>query len=244
MPVPDADTAYRLLREAPGPSPWWCRGSIPSALGPLVWKKLDQPSGFNLLLDPEGQPRLALPMYIWFCVLNEGWMLLWSRRYGVEGINPLPVTIHLLNLDQLRRLTDLDRWLVQEPTPADPHFAIAPEFCASTTISSAYPPGRHELSLPHPFERIPEFLIVTENPSLPRKPGEASYCIYTVDPVERSIEVFPQDWFNDGSPDYGYQWITCATRDPKTRRLLVSGIRIDNFILDETGRRIEQRLPR
>jgi hypothetical protein len=46
------------------------------------------------------------------------------------------------------------------------------------------------------------------------------------------------------APDYGYQWITCATRESTTRRLLVSGIRIDTFVLDETGRQIELRLPR
>lgn len=119
---------------------------------------MDKPSGFNVRMDSEAQPRLVLPMYIWF--------------------------------------------------------------------------------------RVPEFFVVADNPVLPKAAGAASFCIYAVDPAAHRIEVFPQDWFNDGTPNYGYQWITCATRDPATRRLLVSGIRIDNFILDETGRRIEQRLPR
>ncbi|MEW6436340.1 MAG: hypothetical protein AB1508_04125 [Pseudomonadota bacterium] len=133
--------------------------------------------------------------------------------------------------------------MAQEPPPVAPHFSIAPEFCAVTEISAAHTAGKHDLSLPAAFDRVPEFIVVSENPALPKEWGKGSFCLYAIDPANRSLEVFPQDWFNDGTPDYGYQWITCATRDPATRRLLVGGIRIDSFILDETGRRIELRLP-
>jgi hypothetical protein len=197
-------------------------------------------------MDSERQPRLVLPMYIWFRVLDDGWMLLWSRDHPLT--QPLavsaPIVVQLINLDHLRRLPDLDQWLAQKPPSVEPYFLITPEFCAKAEISAAYEPGKHALSLRPAFDRAPEFFVITQNPALPKAPGCASFCIYAVDPAAHSIEVLPQDWFNDGTPDYGYQWITCATRDPETRRLIVSGFRIDNFVLDETGRRIEQRLPR
>ena len=117
----------------------------------------------------------------------------------------------------------------------NPHFLIAPESYACVEISTAYEPGKHVLSLPSVFDRVPEFFVVAENPTLPKAVAAPSFCIYAVNPAAREIEVFPQDWFNDGTLDYGYQWITCATRDPATRRLLVSGIRIGKFVLDETG---------
>jgi hypothetical protein len=243
LALPDPHTAYRLLREAPGPSPWWCRNSISSALGPLAWKKVDTPAGFNVLLDSEEKPRLALPMYIWFRPLEEGWMLLWRTRHDAQLAMPTAIVVQLLNVDQLRRLADLDQWLGQTPPPVDPHFSAPSEFCATTEISAAYAAGEHSLSLPPAFERVPEFFVVAQNPALPTEPGGATFCIYAVDPAARTIEVSPQDWFNDGTPDYGYQWITCATRDPASRRLLVSGFRIDSLILDETGRQVEQRLP-
>jgi hypothetical protein len=197
--LPDTHIVYSLLRQAPGPSPWWCRDPIASALGPLVWKKLDQPPGFNALMDSEGRPRLALPMYIWFQVLGEGWMLLWNRQRSVGQIVPSPILVHLLNVDHLRRLVDLDRWLAEKPAPVDPYFWVSPEFCVSTEIRPAYPPGKHELLLPSAFDRVPEFFIVTDNPALPTQSGNASFCIYAIDPAARSIEVFPQDWFNDGA---------------------------------------------
>lgn len=180
-------------------------------------------------------------MEIWFQVLIDGWMLLWSRWR--RGLIVPPFRVYLVKLDHLRQLADLNRWLAQKPTPVDPYFLAAPQYCASTEIRCAYPPGKHDLFLPPTFDRVPEFFIVAENPTLPKPSGTASFCIYAIDPAAHSIEVYPQDWFNDGRPDYGYQWITCVTRDPATRRLLVSGIRIDSFVLDETGRQIELQLP-
>jgi hypothetical protein len=181
-------------------------------------------------------------MYIWFQVLDEGRMLLWNRGYDRT---PSSIPVHLINIDHLHRLVDLDRWLAQKPAPVDPYFRVDPEFCISTEIRRAYPPGKHELLLPPAFDCVPEFFIVADNPTLRKQSGRASsVCIYAIDAAARSIEVFPQDWFNDGTPDYGYQWITCATRDPPTRRLLVGGFRIDNFVLDASGRQIELRLPR
>jgi hypothetical protein len=243
LAFPDPHTAYRLLREAPGPSPWWCRNSITSLLGPLTWKKLDKPSGVNVLLDSDGEPRLVLPMYTWFRPLEEGWMLLWRMHHGEQPALPVGIIVQLLNVDQLRRLTDLDQWLARTPTSVDPHFVVASEFRACTEVSTAYAAGKHDLTLPPAFDRVPEFFVVSQNPALPREPDGATFCIYAIDPTARTIDAIPQDWFNDGKPDYGYQWITCATRDPATRRLLVSGFRIDSLVLNETGRGVEQRLP-
>jgi hypothetical protein len=184
-------------------------------------------------------------MYNWFQPLDEGWMLLWSRRHAPDQLAAIsvPIVVLLLNLDHLRQLQDLDQWSAEEPAPITPHFSTAPEFCATAEISAAYTAGKHHLSLPAAFTHVPEFFIVTDNPTLPKVQETASSCVYAVDPAKQSIEVLPQDWFNEGKLDYGYQWITCVTRDATTRRLLVSGVRIDNFILDETGRRVEQRLP-
>jgi hypothetical protein len=243
MSLPDAQTAYDLLRNSAGPSPWRCNAPIPSALGLLTWKALDLPHGANALIDLKAQPRLALPMYVWFQVLDTAQMLLWKRIYTSERMAAPPIRIQLLDLDHFRPL-NLNMWSTIEARSVDPYFEIAPEFCACSEISSAFSPGVHSLSLPPAFDRVPEFFIVGENPGLSKAQGGASTCVYAVDPSSRRIEVLPQKWFNEGKLDYGYQWIACATRDPASRRLIVGGFRIDNYILDETGTQVEQRLPR
>lgn len=244
LKVPDSEAALRLIREAPGPSPWWCRGTVPSAFGALRWEqaKAPKPTGSNLLIDTENRPRLVLPMYVWLRLLDDGWMLLW-RRHPSHG-EPAQVIAELIQLDNLKVLTHIEERVSQASSQQRPIFDIAPGFASTFEMITAMSPGTHSLDMPEAFQRVPEFFIISENAALPQKPGTASCCIYAIDPGRQTVEVIPQDWFNDGRLDYGYQWITCAARDSESKRLIVGGIRIDNFILDEAGRQIDVRLPR
>ncbi|MBI5301277.1 MAG: hypothetical protein HY868_04000 [Chloroflexi bacterium] len=52
------------------------------------------------------------------------------------------------------------------------------------------------------------------------------------------VEVYPQDWFNKGDYDFGYQWITRVARD-EDGKIIGDGIRLDRFRLDASGRNIE-----
>src|SRR5271155_257958 len=134
-------------------------------------------------------------------MLDEGWMLLWRRRHSADPLvaASIPIVIQLLNVDHLRRLADVEQWLAQKPSPVDPYFfSIAPEFCATAEISAAYTAGKYDLNLPSTFARVREFFIVTDNPTLPKVPDTASTCLYAVDPARQSVEVIPQDWFNNG----------------------------------------------
>jgi hypothetical protein len=47
---------------------------------------------------------------------------------------------------------------------------------------------------------------------------------------------YPQDWFNKSNCDFDYQWITRAIRDPKTNLIHGQGIRLSDFVLDESNR--------
>ena len=62
--------------------------------------------------------------------------------------------------------------------------------------------------------------------------------LWCLQPRDGVLDMLPQDWFNAGDFDRGYQWPTRAARDDKTRRIVGDGIRIEPFVLDESGRRI------
>lgn len=51
--------------------------------------------------------------------------------------------------------------------------------------------------------------------------------------------MIPQDWFNHGDYDFGYQWVTLVAREPGDR-IVGEEIRIGAFVLDETGRRVSE----
>jgi hypothetical protein len=54
------------------------------------------------------------------------------------------------------------------------------------------------------------------------------------------VEVLPQKWFVAEKADVGYQWITRAARDRESHRIFGDGIRVDGFVLQEDGMRLER----
>jgi hypothetical protein len=162
-------------------------------------------------------------------------MLLWWREQSSPRVSLL-----ILNLDQLRIIDDIDQWLPKTPGATKPCFATAPEFSIEFEFGCAIAPGKHAFTLPAAFSSVPEFFVITNNPALPDTPGTDNCCVYAIDPSASTIDVLPQDWFNHGGLDYGYQWITSIARDPATRRLVGGGFRINNFALDETGRNLSK----
>lgn len=66
--------------------------------------------------------------------------------------------------------------------------------------------------------------------------GHGNLALMVASPADDRIKLYPQDWFNDGQVDLGYQWVTRVARDPRTRRVRGDGIRIDPFALDQTLR--------
>jgi hypothetical protein len=234
---PNQLSLSQLLESAAGPSPWYCRHPISSTLGPLRWQRSAIRDDINLLVDIDDTPRLALPFFIWFRPLDDGRMLLWRSQRDFNR----QVSVEIVNLDQLRPLTELEAWLTRNPMPGSPFYSTAPQFAGSFQFVPALEPGMHQFVLPVAFFDVPEFFVITDNSLLPTIPNGASCCIYAIDPGRGTIDVLPQDWFNEGPIDIGYQWITRITRHPATGRLIGGGIRIENFVLDETGRRIASR---
>ena len=68
------------------------------------------------------------------------------------------------------------------------------------------------------------------------KSGRGNLALMHLNPVQGTLQLYPQDWFNDAPIDFGYQWVTRVARDPKTGRIHGDGIRIDPFTLDMSMR--------
>jgi hypothetical protein len=62
--------------------------------------------------------------------------------------------------------------------------------------------------------------------------------LWTLKPKDGMLTVAPQDWFNKGDFDRGYQWPTRVARDPHSGAIVGDGIRIGTFILDGTHRNV------
>jgi hypothetical protein len=66
--------------------------------------------------------------------------------------------------------------------------------------------------------------------------SKANLALLVANPRASTYRLCPQDWFNGGSFDYGYQWATRVFRDPVTKQVHGEGIRIGSFVLDDSLR--------
>jgi len=99
-----------------------------------------------------------------------------------------------------------------------------------------------EVQFPDELKAKQELLILCYSSAIKPGPqsGHANQALLVANPSERHIRLYPQDWFNDGRVDLGYQWVTRVVRDPRTNRVRGDGIRIGAFVLDDTLRNLQQ----
>ena len=97
-----------------------------------------------------------------------------------------------------------------------------------------------EVSFAEQLKQSQEFLILCSSSAILPGPqsGHGNLALMVANPVQGSIRLYPQDSFNDGQEDLGYQWVTRVAREPRTGRIWGDGIRINPFILDDTLRKL------
>lgn len=70
-------------------------------------------------------------------------------------------------------------------------------------------------------------------------PNKITCAIFVFDWKKRQVQVLPQDWFNQGNYDFGYQWITRVARRIDGS-IIGDGIRLGIFELDSTNRQVNK----
>ena len=196
----------------------------------LIWKFKEKYYSSSLY-DKEGKQLtfFADRPYIHLSE-NKDKFIIW-RRSDKEDTNSCTINISLYATKDLQPIS---KGLIGENKSI---INALPQ--AQTTLSLSGENLQFKVDLPQEFKEFGEFLIVAEIPRLYTE-GQANYsqntAIISVDTINNLITVYPQDWFNKDGYDYGYQWITRAVRNSQNGKILVSGIRISVYELDETGR--------
>lgn len=234
---PATTDALDLLATAPGPSPWYLDlpGSrLQSARRPLVWQALrsDKPFiGKTALTDADAHALAVLGMYCWVKPLAEGRMLCWWHEddptLGEVGRNRL-LRIVLVDLGRLEPIADLAATCTAMDD-GDLRAHIPAGIVASTTLGAGFDAGSYDHELPPAMRSLDELIILD---------AQGGLRLLVIDPAAGRFEVFPQDWFNEGNFDVGYQWVTRLVRDRATGVIVGDGIRLGAFALDESNRRI------
>ena len=233
--------AQKLLAATPGPSPWYYgpKRVVPSRKGPLRWDQAGQEDAQldKIQLRGEDQrPLLLLGMCCYAWPIPPHRLLVWYDRFPRSGSER--GFIHLL-------LLDADELLPMDDSPAvcremDRNGVLIRHVngeVSSTEISSNRDAGIYPVDLPAPFRGIGEHLMLGDSSWSQR---ETHVTLFVLDTGAGTLAVYPQDWFNHGGFDYGYQWITRVARDPKSGRVIGDGMRMGVFELDESNRQIKR----
>jgi hypothetical protein len=239
----------KILFSAPGPSPWYLR--LPGAVintkeGQWTWDSYDdnKRSGICRLISPNKQSVLFLDFQCYVMFLPYDRILIWyeSGRDNNEKSFIPKIVFTILNIHNLKKFSnhkDAAKKLREEKLYILYNGDSASTFIFNSTIDE----GIYPIDAPLEFKELEEILVLADY-------GPTKYISNYYDKMFRAIfsfrfnlnevEVFPQKWFNEGSYDFGYQWITRVARNKETGRIVGEGIRLGNFELDSSSTQIEK----
>jgi len=237
-PVAEERTEPQAVSVAIGPSPWAFHNHSVVVGGSTYNFRYTPPgeselAGMSSIQDGDGTPLLILDFYCYARVLNTGAVLLWRESRTKDD---RLIVFDCFDLSSLQPVCDpratgaemRARGTGAAPLPSSEHWEFSPHLEG----------GVHSFSLPYDWSRFGETLVLADYGDANGGGGMAR-AIFAFDWVKRQVEVFPQDWFNTGDYDFGYQWITRVAR--RTDGTIVGdGIRLGCFELDETNRRVKE----
>jgi hypothetical protein len=223
----------------PGPSPWYCLRNRQFTLGDHSYEWHDwqsyPPLAGCIYLKPEDKtPILLLDFQCYFKPRSDGICLIWHDDFDRNALE-----FHLLNLSELMPIYNAKEIAVNARKDKK-SIVYSSESALKLQISTASIDGQFDISCHDDFSSFGEILtLVDAGVSIPSVHASLKRAIYAVDFEKLKVTVYPQDWFNNGSYDFGYQWISRVTRD-ETGRIIGDGVRIDSFRLNEDGRTLQR----
>lgn len=228
-----------LFEDPPGPTPWYLRGGAKGVTG-CLWERAGEgadTAGVVALLRGT-RPVLLLDFYNYVLPLAADLLLIWHQRRDVEGPTP-PIVLRLFRVADLQPLdADVEalcRTMRERGASLTADAAPLTEWEIPTTIVDEARP----LVCPNELKDIDELLMLCRSSGV-TPASRSNLAIAVVRPRDGQYQLYPQDWWNDGEFDYGYEWVTRVARDPKTKKVHGDGIRIGAFVLDDTLRQKER----
>jgi hypothetical protein len=236
---------------APGPSPWYL--SSPSAQVKIkdgTWNWIDNPNlaGLCHLFSPGDEPVLSVDFYSYVQQVPGERLLIWreSRRQERDLCSNPRIVFDLLSGSNLVPLGDAEA-VGREMRARKEHIRYSGGHSYRFDLVSSLDEGRHNITPPPEFSELSEVLVLGDfGPSELRSNhwDRMARAIFAFDFKAGLVEVLPQEWFNKGHYDFGYQWISRVYRDPVSNLILGEGVRLGRFRLDSSGKQIDKWLDR
>ena len=228
-----------ILEDAPGPSPWYFGPHQPNVPG-FLWRRAGESDATAgaLVLSGELGPVLILDFQNYIRILDSDALLLWHQQYVNSGPTQ-PVVLRVFRLSSLSPLEGQIEELCRNMRSHKRAFIASAAPVRELAIPTTTVNHVLHVALPEELGEIDELLILCHSSAIAEpQAGGGNLALMIVRPKEGSVELHPQDWFNNADIDYGYQWVTRVARDLATGKIHGEGIRIGPFVLDHTLRQL------
>jgi hypothetical protein len=237
-----------LMDFAPYLTPWYVRVDKPKLLKDgeqLLWTRIidvnNESVDVIVLEDNHKNCYAIVDIYTYILPSSDNKsFLIWCRDLEkVLGLQSLHIFYY--STDDLQPFEDRDKAILKlKKKKKSFEFSIN----ATSKIKVDFDPTKDAMKFdfPEDFKKFGEFIIITELENLYVNPNPDKYW-HNTSMLDFKINKgwifnYPQDWFNKSNSDFGYEWITRAIRNPDTKLIEGQGIRISNFVLDETNKQL------
>jgi len=237
MPGMDAARARKILSATVGPAPWYWQ-TFPTfqshSRQRFVWTHhgTEGPVAHLVTLGLEQETatvRLALNTYCRPFLLAPNFLGVWCP----EGRN---IRLVCFDPDQLKAfdVAEVAGWFKQS---SERIYSAAPPI-ADFEIALSLTAGTHKIEIPPDFSAIDELIVPTSYKPMTR--DDPAFALFVFYLQAGLVEVLPQKWFTGAQYQVGQQWITRATREPESHRILGECFGVGTFLLEEDGCRLAE----
>lgn len=204
----------------------------------IYWERIEKFGenyvGLTVLKSQNGEILLVLRYATYVLMFDDSKkMILYDKPHYETS-----VLIHLLSVDDLKPVSvdQLNNFIKNDSESRPMIFFNSPK--AQTEVIDLL---KNQTQITHNFNesycQFDELLLVQNVKWLKEIPENLNdTAIIRLLPRKNLVQIIPQNWFNqDEKIDFEYQWITLVGRNVENRQIHGFGIRLGNFILDESG---------
>ena len=210
-----------------------------------MWKnfELESPRVFRVALVNDHDQFLLFVGFYWYaCAVADNLFLMWRQfhRQSLPRGEVGEVQFHLVDLNRLSPISDIDAALAASDDDGQQGgIYYNGDAIAKSSYVPAFAVGSTKIKAPKEFSQLGTALVIADIGSSAGYEAEVHIAILEFDFQGETVKSYPQDWFNKGSFDFGYQWISRVWRDEKGQ-ICGDGVRVGEFRLDSTGRHLDQ----
>jgi len=237
MPELDPSRLRTILSNTIGPAPWYWK-TFPEFRSPsgqkFVWTHQGSEGvvahvvTLGLSQEPE-RVRLALNVYCRPFPAPPHFLGIWCP----EGRS---IRLACFDPDQLKPfdLSEVAGWFNRSSERI--YAATAP--VAEMEVPLGLQAGTHKIHVPAELSEVDELIVPTSYK--PMSNDDPAFALFVFYLRAGLVEVLPQKWFTAAQYRVGEQWITRATRDPESNRIVGECFGVGTFVLEEDGCRLAE----